>query len=203
MASDMYSEHDGVNLQDPANNGEIMSLYPLTAARATTAAGPILGAAASGRPLEELGEVCFEVWKGSIQHFTPGDDHDVVSARGFVAPEDLSGQTLGAIAFDRAAQLSCGGHTQPGSGRPVGQQEQGDESAVFPLSGGVDALEFRPPANPLGDRQPLRARVSYPSSETVSRFRPFARRRARTIRPFFVDIRTRNPCVFFRRRVLG
>jgi hypothetical protein len=29
--------------------------------------------------------------------------------------------------------------------------------------------------------------------ETVRRLRPFARRRARTIRPFFVLIRTRKP----------
>ena len=39
--------------------------------------------------------------------------------------------------------------------------------------------------------------------ETVSRFRPFARRRFRTSRPFFVAMRTRNPCVRLRRRRLG
>jgi hypothetical protein len=43
----------------------------------------------------------------------------------------------------------------------------------------------------------------YPSSATVSFLRPLARRRLRTIRPFFVDILTRKPCVFARRRVLG
>lgn len=44
---------------------------------------------------------------------------------------------------------------------------------------------------------------TYPSSDTVRRFRPFARRRLSTSRPFFVRIRTRNPCVLRRRRVLG
>ena len=38
---------------------------------------------------------------------------------------------------------------------------------------------------------------------TVSRLRPFARRRFSTSRPFFVLIRTRNPCVFLRWRVFG
>jgi hypothetical protein len=41
------------------------------------------------------------------------------------------------------------------------------------------------------------------SSETVSRLRPFARRRLRTWRPRFVDMRERNPCVFVRFRFDG
>jgi hypothetical protein len=39
--------------------------------------------------------------------------------------------------------------------------------------------------------------------DTVSRFRPLARRRLRTSRPFFVLIRTRKPCVRRRRRLFG
>jgi hypothetical protein len=35
------------------------------------------------------------------------------------------------------------------------------------------------------------------SSETVSFFLPFALREANTLRPFAVDIRSRNPCLFF------
>jgi hypothetical protein len=38
---------------------------------------------------------------------------------------------------------------------------------------------------------------------TVSRLRPFARRRLSTFRPPCVFIRERNPCVFFRRRTFG
>ena len=38
---------------------------------------------------------------------------------------------------------------------------------------------------------------------TVSFLRPLARRRFTTRRPFFVDIRTRNPCVRARLRLLG
>ncbi len=42
-----------------------------------------------------------------------------------------------------------------------------------------------------------------PLRQTDSRFRPLARRRARTARPLFVLIRTRNPCVLFRWRLFG
>jgi hypothetical protein len=38
---------------------------------------------------------------------------------------------------------------------------------------------------------------------TVRRFRPLARRRLRTRRPFFVLMRTRKPCVRLRCRLLG
>ena len=88
-----------------------------------------------------------------------------------------------------------------------------------PESGVIGALEVRPVSNPLSAAQRLyacchrfstrRGRASrstlgvQPSSATVRRFRPLARRRLSTIRPFLVDIRTRNPCVFFRRRTFG
>jgi len=38
---------------------------------------------------------------------------------------------------------------------------------------------------------------------TASRFRPLARRRLMTSRPFLVDMRTRNPWVLFREVLLG
>jgi hypothetical protein len=44
---------------------------------------------------------------------------------------------------------------------------------------------------------------SYRSSLTVSFFLPFARRLLITFRPFFVAIRSRNPCVFFLFRLWG
>jgi len=40
-------------------------------------------------------------------------------------------------------------------------------------------------------------------THTVRRLRPLARRRLSTARPALVDIRTRNPCVFFRLRLFG
>jgi len=43
----------------------------------------------------------------------------------------------------------------------------------------------------------------YLSELTVSLWRPRARRRERTARPFLVSMRVRNPWVFARRRLLG
>jgi hypothetical protein len=63
----------------------------------------------------------------------------------------------------------------------------------------VDPLELGAPADSLGGAE---ARVDY-SLLTVSRLRPFARRRLRTRRPFLVLIRTRKPCVRLRWRVFG
>ena len=59
------------------------------------------------------------------------------------------------------------------------------------------------PGHPSSVNQDAPGEASYPSSATVRRLRPLARRRLSTIRPFFVDILTRNPCVFARRRVFG
>ncbi len=51
-------------------------------------------------------------------------------------------------------------------------------------------------------RRRKNARRRY-EEETVRRLRPFARRRFSTCRPFFVAMRTRNPCVRLRRRRFG
>jgi len=48
-----------------------------------------------------------------------------------------------------------------------------------------------------------KTRDGYLSELTVSLWRPRARRRASTARPFLVSMRVRNPCVFARRRLFG
>ena len=45
--------------------------------------------------------------------------------------------------------------------------------------------------------------IDYTSSETDNLWRPFARRAVNTRRPFAVDIRSRNPCLFFLLRTEG
>jgi hypothetical protein len=57
----------------------------------------------------------------------------------------------------------------------------------------VHPLELRAPADVFSWTEPQ----SY-SLLTVRRLRPFARRRFSTRRPFFVLMRTRNPCVLAR-----
>ena len=58
-----------------------------------------------------------------------------------------------------------------------------------------ERLELGAGGEPLGPAQP--------AAYTVSRLRPFARRRFKTFRPPFVLIRSRKPWVFFRRRTFG
>lgn len=67
-------------------------------------------------------------------------------------------------------------------------------------------LEFLPLADPAGLAEALGHAEGFfwpYEDDTVNRLRPFARRRFRTSRPFFVLIRTRNPCVRFRRLIFG
>ena len=59
---------------------------------------------------------------------------------------------------------------------------------------------------PVGSRQARRRRQEPPcfdGSDTVSRLRPFFRRRERTARPQRVAIRARNPCLLIRRLFRG
>ena len=59
---------------------------------------------------------------------------------------------------------------------------------------------------PVGSRKARRRRQEPPcfeGSETVSRFRPFFRRRESTARPQRVAMRARNPCVLIRRLLRG
>ena len=97
----------------------------------------------------------------------------------------------------------------------------GEMTAMGPAPGVEDALELATPADPSGGWQCIgrhwlilaagrsavlapAARVRfYREAVTARRFRPLARRRARTCRPFLVAMRTRNPWVRFRCRRFG
>jgi len=96
--------------------------------------------------------------------------------------------------LDGVPQLSA--HGEPHARWLVGLAPEHDERRT------VDSLA------PLEERlevgaggQSLSTRKS--AGQTVSRFRPFARRRFNTLRPPFVFMRSRKPCVFARRRRLG
>jgi len=96
--------------------------------------------------------------------------------------------------LDGVAQLSA--HREPDARWLVGVAPQHDErrtvDAFAPLE---ERLKIRACGQPLSSRESAR--------QTVSRFRPFARRRFNTFRPPFVFMRSRNPWVFARRRRLG
>ena len=69
----------------------------------------------------------------------------------------------------------------------------------------IDPQEISAAPDVLGRPEATHGRPGRPgySPLTVRRFRPFARRRFRTIRPFLVLIRTRKPCARRRRRLFG
>jgi hypothetical protein len=153
--------------------------------------------------------VDFKGGEGSIEHFPARHNHDVQSWLGLerwsdlVAPEQLPRQALRAIPIDGRTQFTAGRHAQPRVGACISNDDHGHETRVKPSPVRIRTFEFRASANALAGRQAERLRHRYPSSATVNRFRPLARRRFSTIRPFLVDIRTLNPCAFFRRRVFG
>ena len=126
----------------------------------------------------------------------PADDHERRAGRSGRAsrPKGLTQTSPCPIALDGVAQLSA--HREPDARRLVGVAPQHDErrtvDAFAPLE---ERLKIRSSGQPLSSRES--------AGQTVSRFRPFARRRFNTFRPPFVFMRSRNPWVFARRRRLG
>ena len=107
-----------------------------------------------------------------------------------MASKELSNEPFRPVPDHGVANLLAGGDAQPRRSELVCQGETGHEAASQPGAAFVDPRKIRPTAQ-----------LAY--YDTVSRLRPLARRRLRTVRPFLVAIRTRKPCVRRRRRVLG
>ena len=59
--------------------------------------------------------ISFEVGEGRIEHFPPRYDDDVDGGSHLVTPEDLAGQSLGAVAINRRADLPRRRHAEPRS----------------------------------------------------------------------------------------
>jgi hypothetical protein len=151
------------------------------------------------------GVIGFKAGERRIEHFSPRHEDDIKSRWRLLFSEQLAGETLGPVPHDGGAEFPCGGNTQPTPLAAVWRHEQGHEPARQPQAVFVRLLEFWSSSDPFLPGKALRHRALayYRSSETVSRLRPFVRRRFSTMRPFFVDIRTRKPCVLLRRRLFG
>ena len=157
--------------------------------------------------------------QAGVEQLSLGHDDHVEPRRDLVPTEDLSNQSFSSISVDCSAELACGSDTESGDGERVRQREQGRETAVDLRPVLINALELRSLANALhgpetsvlthkGDQSGGVVRRREPASGayaplTVRRFLPLARRRFNTRRPFFVLIRTRNPCAFRRLRTFG
>jgi hypothetical protein len=100
----------------------------------------------------------------------------------------------GSVALNGASHLPA--HGESGASRLVRRLPENDHGR--PVNA-FAPLEERLKISAAG--QPFAPRKS--AGQTVSRFRPLARRRLRTFRPPFVFIRSRKPWVFFRRRTFG
>jgi hypothetical protein len=98
------------------------------------------------------------------------------------------------VSLDGAADLPT--HREAGAPWLVSRSPQYDHGRpVNSLATLEERLKISAAGQPFAPREP--------AVQTVSRFRPFARRRLRTFRPPFVFIRSRKPWVFFRRRTFG
>ena len=143
--------------------------------------------------LDEVSVISFKGAQAGFEKFTLRDDHDVQPRRDLVSTKDLSNQAFSSISLNRAADLPGRGDPEPSQTALVGQKKNRAVTAVETNPPLVNLLKFRPPADVFGWTE----FQSY-SLLTVRRLRPFARRRLSTSRPFFVLMRTRNPCVFAR-----
>ena len=152
----------------------------------------------TGHPTgNESSVIGFKSAQAGVEEIALGDNDDVKSIRDLIPTENLSNQSFRSITLDRATELLRGGDSQPAN-PAIRQEKHRAVAAVNPKSTAVDLLELGAAANAFGWPE----FQSY-SLLTVRRLRPFARRRFSTRRPFLVAIRTRNPCVRLRWRVLG
>lgn len=137
------------------------------------------------------------------------DDHDVerrVDLTPAVA-HDLSDGAFYVISNDGAADARADRDADAAPCLPAQRLQNDEVFRVLPRPTSLYAKEFPPLPEPRELREGPAPVSSHPGCfggiETVSRLRPFARRRFSTLRPAGVAMRARNPCVRFRRRLLG
>jgi hypothetical protein len=126
----------------------------------------------------------------------PAHNHDrsLARRRGPRDPVCLSKPTTNPISPHRPAYLPT--HREPDSPRHPASTPQHDHRRSFDAPASPEnCLELGACRQSLAPREP--------PGQTVSRFRPLARRRFKTFRPPLVFIRSRKPCVLARRRSFG
>jgi hypothetical protein len=129
-----------------------------------------------------------------------------------VLPEYFPYQPFGTVADNRTAEFLGRGNPEPRLAVHSRQDEHRHQPAMQPRARLVHLLELGASADmPAGAKAVIhgtggtepKLRRGYRGDDTLRRFRPFARRRFSTMRPFFVLMRTRNPWVRRRRRLFG
>ena len=125
--------------------------------------------------------VGFNVGPGRVNHLPARNNDNVDPSQWFVGPEQLPNEPFGSISGDGVSDFLAGGDAEPGRTDVISQGETGHEAASQTGAALVDSGELRP--SPQFHRDDV----------TDKRFRPLARRRLSTIRPFFDFILTRKP----------
>ena len=141
----------------------------------------------------ELGDEIVEV---HCQRGRPPDDYEVDLLRCGVpgSPVGFTEPAARPVSLDGVAKMAADRKSDPP--RRIGLLPQDDQGwTVDPLPLLEERLKIGAACQPLVSRQP--------PGQTVSRFRPFARRRFNVFRPPWVFIRSRKPWVFARRRRFG
>lgn len=150
----------------------------------------------SGHRRQGLAQLIDEHLKWHLQHSRPADDDERRMQWGGGACDTirLAQATPRAVSLHGIAELTAHGKSHARGVRHIAI-ENDERRSIDSFALLKKCLELRAGGQPLVSRQS--------PGQTVSRFRPFARRRASTLRPPFVAIRSRNPCVLARRRRFG
>jgi len=157
------------------------------------------------KSLEGAGQVPAYVEVSQAGCTLPGNDAVIgLGEQTFIVPIKFPDKPLEAVSRNGVADLAAYGYADAcnwvGRFGPEDDEYRGLDFA--PLTGYPQKISsfqepFMPGKTGHGAGSYLAAMV------TASRFRPLARRLLMTSRPFFVDIRTRNPWVLFREVLLG
>ena len=142
---------------------------------------------------DEVSVISFKGTQAGVEEFALRDHDDVEALDDLVSTKNLSNQSFSSISLHRATDLPGRRDPEPSHAAFVGQKKDGAVAAVDSNAPLVDPLEFSTATDVFGW-----AEFQGYSLLTVKRLRPLARRRFSTRRPFFVLMRTRNPCVFAR-----
>ena len=156
----MYSEQEGSNRHEPANNGDSRDLYaatsPSTRAAAARPARLRLLTVTSG---ECGGVIGLKAGEGRIEHFPARHKDDIQPRRRFLFSEQLAGETLGPIPHHGGAEFSSGGDPEARPLAAVGRHEEGHEPARQPQAVLVRLLEFWAPSDAFVPGKALRHRA--------------------------------------------
>jgi hypothetical protein len=98
----------------------------------------------STRAAEDISEFRFDDTVLGIEHFRPGDDHDVQPWRNVGFPEHLADEPFRPVPHDRAPQFPRSGNTETADWPPGSEHHHGHQPGAHPLASLIDALELRP-----------------------------------------------------------